>query len=54
MTIRLFIQGKLTKLQACVILRQLSGMSLQQTVDILSMAKTDGFFDQHGREVEHL
>jgi hypothetical protein len=48
MTLKLYVQGKLTKLQACIILRELTGNELGPTAVLLNMAMDNGFFDHNG------
>jgi hypothetical protein len=51
MTLNLYVQGKISKLQACVILRQLTGGDLNSTVKLLHLAQDNGFFDHMGKMV---
>ena len=52
MTLRLYVQGKISKLQACIILRQLTGDDLNSTVKLLHLAQDNGFFDHNGSMIK--
>ena len=51
MCLNLYVQGKISKIQACIILRQLTGEDVSGVLNILNLAKDNGFFDHNGNMI---
>jgi hypothetical protein len=51
MALNLYVQGKISKLQACILLRQLTGEDLSSTIKLLHLAQDNGFFDHNGNMI---
>jgi|JFJP01.1.fsa_nt_gi hypothetical protein len=48
MILKMYVQGEISKVKACIIMRQLTGEDLSGVLNILNLAKDNGFFDHNG------